>query len=290
MVSVAWALAAALSYGLADFLAGMAGRRESVIRVTLLVYAAGLVTVIVILPWTDTGRVSLSSLLWGGLSGIGLGAEALALIAGFRLAPFSIAGPLSAVVGAALAVVAGLLLGDRPGALAWAGVVLAMPAIVAVSASSDEGGDEDISSPPHVRARAGRIGVILGLAAGTGTAVSLIGLSQAKATSGVWPVLAVQVAALATVGGVAAFTGNLRPPAEGSRGLSGASGIVGACATLFYLLSVQAGLLAVAAVLTSLFPVVTVALAVALADERLGRTRLAGLLLAAISVALISLG
>lgn len=290
MVSVGWALAAAIGYGLADFLAGMAGRRESVIRVILLVYAAGLVTIVVILPWAQMGTVSLSSLLWGALSGGGLGGEALALTAGVRLAPFSIAGPLSAVVGAALAVVAGLLLGERPSVLSAAGLVVAVPAIVAVSASASEGGDDETGRPPGARSRAGLMGVAFGLAAGTGTAVSLIGLSQANAASGVWPLLAVQVAALATVGGVAAGTRNLRPPAPGARGLSGASGILGACATLFYLLAVHAGLLAVVAVLTSLFPVVTVGLAVAFAGERLGRTRLAGLVFAAIAVALISLG
>jgi drug/metabolite transporter (DMT)-like permease len=290
MVSVGWALAAALAYGVSDFLAGLAARRDAVIPVTLLVYAAGLVTITVILIVTDARAPSVSSLGWGALSGCGLGAEALALIAGFRRAAFSIAAPLSAVIGASLAILAGVLLGERPSALSWAGVILAVPATVAVSASVRQPPSDSMGDPDRDVASAERTGLRFGLIAGVGTAVYLIGLSRTSAAAGVWPVLSVHVAALATLGCVAAAAGELRAPELGARSLSGTSGILGAGAAVFYLLAVHAGLLAVAAVVTSLFPVVTVGLAVALAGERLGARRLAGLGLATVALALIALG
>jgi drug/metabolite transporter (DMT)-like permease len=288
MVTAGLALVAALGYGVADFLAGMAGRRDSVIRVTLMVYAAGMLTIAVILPWVHAGRPSVSALAWGALSGTGQAAGALALIAGFRRAPFSIAAPLSAVIGAGLAVLVGVLIGERPSPFAWAGVLLAVPAIMAVSVSARSRTVVAAGNPRLLRER--RVGVGFGIGAGAGCAVSLIGLGEAGSTAGLWPVLAVQVAALTTVGVVAASTGDLHSPSHGSWGQSTASGVLGCGAAIFYLLATHAGLLAVAAVVTSLFPVVTVGLAVAVAGEQLGRIRLAGLALATISISLIAVG
>ena len=56
---------------------------------------------------------------------------AFALYLGFRHAAFSVAAPLSAVASAGFSVLAGLLYGERPTALALTGIVLALPAIVA---------------------------------------------------------------------------------------------------------------------------------------------------------------
>jgi drug/metabolite transporter (DMT)-like permease len=290
MLTVALASLAALGYGVADFLAGLAARRSSVIRATLLVYVAGLVTIVVLLPLVHEGRPSLVPLAWGAVSGAGQAVGALALIAGFRRAPFSIAGPLSAVVGAGLAVIVGVFLGERPGGVAWVGLALALPTILAVSASAQSGGRGRPAPRAVAEPRGGRVGVGFGLAAGIGCAVSLIGLGRASTVAGVWPVLAVQVAALATLAAVASATGDLHPPAHGSRWLSAGSGILGCCSAIAFLLAAHHGLLAVAAVVTSLFPVVTVALAVVLAEEKLGVIRLVGLVLAAISVSLIALG
>jgi drug/metabolite transporter (DMT)-like permease len=289
MLTVGLALVSALGYGVADFLAGLAARRASVIRVTLMVYAAGMVTIAVILPWVHAGRPSVSAFAWGALSGIGQAGGALALIAGFRRAPFSIAGPLSAVIAAGLAVLVGVLIGEAPSPFAWTGVLLAAPAIVAVSVSARRRTVVDGCDPSFLR-QTQHVGIGFGVGAGVGCAVSLIGLGESGNAAGVWPVLAVQIAALTTVGIVAAITGELHSPAHGSWSQSAASGMLGCCAAIFYLLATRAGLLAVAAVVTSLFPVVTVGLAVAVAGERLGRTRLAGLALAAISISLIALG
>ena len=55
-------------------------------------------------------------------------------------------------------------------------------------------------------------------------------------------------------------------------------------------ISTHEGFLAVTAVLTSLYPAVTIVLAQALLGERLTRLRLAGLGLAALCVALIAAG
>ena len=65
-------------------------------------------------------------------------------------------------------------------------------------------------------------------------------------------------------------------------------GVMAALAVTFYFLATQRGLLTVVAVLASLYPAVTVALARWLLAERIGRRQGAGLALAGVSVALIS--
>jgi drug/metabolite transporter (DMT)-like permease len=89
---------------------------------------------------------------------------------------------------------------------------------------------------------------------------------------------------------IAAFTGDLHLPERRSVWLAGLTGGTGAPATILYFLATHRGLLAVTAVITSLYPAVTIMLARVLLGERLTATRLAGLSLAAASVALIAVG
>ena len=64
----------------------------------------------------------------------------------------------------------------------------------------------------------------------------------------------------------------------------------GAAGTVLYFFASHEGFLAVTAVLTSLYPAVTIVLARTLLGERLSLLRLAGLVLAAACVALIAVG
>jgi drug/metabolite transporter (DMT)-like permease len=61
-------------------------------------------------------------------------------------------------------------------------------------------------------------------------------------------------------------------------------------ANVFFVLATQRTLLSIAAVLTSLYPAITVLLATAILKERLRRVQLVGLAAAIVGIALISLG
>ncbi|HEY3979751.1 MAG TPA: EamA family transporter [Streptosporangiaceae bacterium] len=323
MGAVLLALASAVGYGGSDFWAGLAARRTSVIRVTVLAEATALALLAVVLPWAGSHQPSLASLAWGAAGGIGGAGGALALYLGFRNAAFSVAAPVSAVGAAGFSVLAGLLLGEHPGALALTGIALALPAIVGVSVSQgggDEGGGDDggaderggaggadhggagqagadergadhggagQAGQPAV-AGAHAQGVLWGLLAGAGFGVLFIGLNRAGSGGGLWPVAAAQVAALVAVSGIGAVTGDLHLPAPGARRLAILTGAAGGAGTILYFLATQAGLLAVTAVLTSLYPAVTIVAARLFLGERLTVIRLAGLGLAAASVGLIA--
>jgi drug/metabolite transporter (DMT)-like permease len=284
VLAVLLALAAAVGYGGSDYSAGLAARRTSVIRITILAEAASVALLALVLPWAGPHAPSLASLAWGAAGGIAGAIGALALYVGFRHAAFSVAGPLSAVGAAGFSALAGLLLGERPSGLAMTGIALALPAIVGVSVSP--------AGAEHRPAAAGRHaqGVIWSLVAGACFAVLFIGLNRAGSGGGLWPVAAAQGAALVGVSCIGAVTRDLHLPAAGARWLAVLTGVSGGAGTVLYFLATQAGLLAVTAVLTSLYPAVTIVLARLLLGERLTAVRLAGLCLAAASVGLIAVG
>ena len=313
MVAVLLALISAVSYGGSDFAAGLATRRASVLRVTLISEAASVAVVGLALAVIGAHPPDQRAVIWGCVAGLGGVCGALALYVGFRHAAFSVAGPLSAVGAAGFSVLAGLLLGERPTALALIGIVLALPAIVAVSASSDARGGEHPGggvsaapgapgpassgpalSGPALSGPAGRVrrllpaGVTLGLVAGACFALLFVGLNQAGNSSGLWPVFFGQAAALVAVACIAAFTGDLRLPEERGSWQAATAGLTGGPGTILFFVATHRGLLAVAAVITSLYPAVTIMLARVFLGERLTAIRLAGLILAAASVALIA--
>jgi drug/metabolite transporter (DMT)-like permease len=220
-----------------------------------------------VLPFTGGGQPDIRAVAWGTVSGLAGVSGALVLYLGFRHAAFSVAGPLSAVAAAGFSVLAGLLLGERPTALALTGIALALPAIAGVSASARAPQAPQASQgagvPEGARLRRGRrpSGVGYGLVAGVCFALLFIGLKQAGSGSGLWPVFSGQAAAFLAVGGLAAFTGDLRlPEAHGGR-LAAIAGITGGPGTVLYFVATHHGLLAVVAVLSSLYPAVTIMLA-----------------------------
>jgi uncharacterized membrane protein len=132
--------------------------------------------------------------------------------------------------------------------------------------------------------------VVAGLIAGGGFALLFIGLDRGGSGSGLWPVAGASVTELVAAVGLAAGTGNVRLPAGRPRWLSVITGAAGALGTILYFLATHEGFLAVTAVLTSLYPAVTIVLARTVLGERLTVPRLAGLALAAACVALIAVG
>jgi drug/metabolite transporter (DMT)-like permease len=129
-----------------------------------------------------------------------------------------------------------------------------------------------------------------GLVAGACFALLFIGLDRAGSGSGLWPVAAAGVAEVTSAFGVAAVTGNLPLPGGRPGWLAVVTGLTGAAGTVSYFFATHEGFLAITAVLTSLYPAVTIVLARTLLGERLTALRVAGLALAAGCVALIAVG
>jgi drug/metabolite transporter (DMT)-like permease len=294
------ALASAAGYGASDFAAGLAARRASVLMVTFIATVCSLVLTVVVLPWGAGHAPSAAALGWGVAAGLGGMSGALALYLGFRHAAFSVAGPISAVSAAGLAVIVGVLLGERPPALSLAGIAVALPAIVLVSLTAAPPGETpDSATPdpaaPHPATHRTWPGVAWGLAAGTGFALLFVGLNRAGSGAGIWPVFPGVAAESVVLACLVALTSGFRNILTDVRSSDTAvlallTGVTGSGATIAYFFATQHGFLAITAVLTSLYPAITIGLARTLVHERLSAARLAGLILAGASVTLIALG
>ena len=81
MLAVLLALAAAAGYGSSDFAAGLAARRASVVRVTVLAEVAAAGLLLCVIPFVSSQAPSLASVLWGAAAGASGVARAMAAVA-----------------------------------------------------------------------------------------------------------------------------------------------------------------------------------------------------------------
>jgi uncharacterized membrane protein len=269
-------LAAALLYGGSDFGGGLASRRFGPVRVTVVGSAVSAVLAWAALLVSGGPGPDVRAIAWGLASGLAGGAGTLVLYRGLARGQMSVVGPVSAVGAAVVPVAAGIALGEHPSVLAVAGVLVSLPAIVLVATSGS------------VRGKLGA-GLVDGLAAGLAFGILFIGLAQAGRNAGLWPVASEQTGALLPVLAVAVKSRvPLRIPVRAA-GLPVLAGASGTAATLTYFYATHFSMLAIAAVLVSLYPGFTVLLARVVLHERFSPAQRAGLGLCALAVAAIAL-
>lgn len=276
-MAVLLALIAAAIYGVSDFFGGLAARGARAVTVLLYNYPAGALVMAVLLPFFP-GHVSTSTLLWS-VAGGGCGLVGVALLyTALGVAPMNVVSPITAVLSAAVPVLAGVILGERPAVLAWLGMVLGMVAVVMVSR-----GPED-----SAHARIAVSALAMSVSAGIGFGTYFICLARTDDDSGLWPVVIARITAAAVVVPVALRTSALVALKDRLLVLALASGVLDAGANLFFLLASRHGYLSVASVITALYPAGTVLLAALVLKERTGRVQRYGLALAAGAVVLIT--
>jgi drug/metabolite transporter (DMT)-like permease len=270
----------ALLYGGADFYGGLATRRSPVTSVLVLSQLVGLVLALAALGILRSAPPGATDLAWGAAAGVCGAAGLAALYTALATTVVAVASPVAAVVGAVIPVALGVAGGERPGALAWAGIAAALPAIVLLTAGSS----------PGAPAGGSRRAALLGAGAGLGFGLFFYAISRTAADSGLWPLVAARVSTIALVALAAAITGrSLRPAREGIGALL-ASGALDMGANIAFLLASRTGMLSIAAAVAALYPGPTVLLARFVMHERISALRIAGLALALIGVALISAG
>lgn len=277
-MAVLLATAAALSFGASDFAGGLAARRAPVVGVTVISTAAGfliLLPALALFPGTSSVAAWEAGLVAGaaGISGLVL------YLRGLAIGPMGVASPLAGVTGAALPVVVGLLAGDRPTTSATLGIVLGLLAVVLAT-----GRDLTLAGTASVR------GPLLALLGGVGFGVFFVGLDAAPADSGLWPLVAARVISLVLVAGLLVVRWRPFPADPGTWWLAVATGVLDMVANGLFLAATRAGLLSIAALLSSLYPVVVAALAAGLLRERLDPWQWSGVAAGVAAVALIATG
>jgi len=280
-IGIVLALAAAVGYGASDFVGGLTARRVSPWAVSLVGQLAGGLAMLVagaVLP----GRARPADFGWAVMAGLGSAAGTVFLYRGLARSRMGVVAPVSGVGAALVPVVVGVSLGERLGALAWVGVVVALPGIYFVSREIADG-----------TCRSGR-GIADGALAGLGFGVLFVALAQVGESAGVLPLAANQgVGALSTL----IVAGLSRQPwvprdRAGRRALGGGAvgGLLGATGTAAFLLASRRSDLAEVGVLSSLYPAVTVLLAATVLRERFRLSQGLGVLVCGASVGLMAMG
>ncbi|MGH2444784.1 MAG: EamA family transporter [Candidatus Limnocylindria bacterium] len=281
-MTVALALASAVLYGLSDFAGGLLARRASVWAVAVVTQVATTVLIAMaalLLP----GSPAPLDWAWGLVAGVGTGVGTAYLYRGLATGRMGVVAPVSAVGAAVLPVGVGLLTGERPAPWAWIGIACAIPAIWLVSSGADP---VDVAGRTH----ASRDGLADGLLAGLGFGVMFSALGQVPEVAGLGPLAAGEVMSVVAVIGLASLLGQPWVPRDPYLWRAVVVAALAAGATVLFLFAAQTGLLAIASVLSSLYPAVTVLLAAILLRERIHRGQAVGLGLAAVAVSLVALG
>ncbi|MFI7498049.1 EamA family transporter [Streptomyces sp. NPDC049687] len=277
------ALASALCFGVTHFANGLVSRRIDGITVALHAQLAGSAVAVVLALSSSGGAATAGDHWFGALSGVGTGVGVAFLYRAMSQGQMSVVVPVSDVGAVALPVLVGVaFLGERPAAVAWIGIVAAVPALWLVSQASGPGAGR--AGGPPVTA-----GVPAALVASAGFGVQFLAMAQVGADGGLWPVVvsrvvSVLVIAVVLVGFRSPATMPGRPAA-----VTAAAGAVGTVAIILFLAATRHQLMAVATVLSALYPAIPVLLALVFLHERLTRWQTAGLVCAAAAIALIAL-
>jgi drug/metabolite transporter (DMT)-like permease len=269
LIAVALALAASLSWGIADFGGGIGTRRVQVVWVMVVSQIAGLALVGILALATQPQLPSGRELAWGVFGGV-MGAVGLtAFYRALAVGTMGIVGPISAT-GAIVPVAYGLARGEHPSPLQGVGIVVAVVGVIAAS----------LEPLPQGDGRKLATGVPLALLAALGFGSSLLGLNRVSQAGVVWGTLTLRLTVVPIVC-LAALV--LRPSIARLRPtlpILVAAGIFDTGANLLYGASARHGLISVVSVLGSLYPVVLVVLARFLLAERIARPQLAGVAVA----------
>jgi drug/metabolite transporter (DMT)-like permease len=270
----------ALLYGIADFSGGYAATKSRLLSVLILSQLVGTVVALIALVLLGSSGPTFRDLAWGFVAGFSGSMGLFMLYGGIARSIVAIVSPASALVGALIPVLFGLALGERPSHAAIAGSVLCLPAILLLSW---EGRDAE-----HQKGSV-RSALFYGILAGLGFGVFFVTLSRSNPGAGVWPLLGARMASITSFAlALLVSREPFRVEREG-RVPSVVAGAADMGANILFLLASQSGMLSLVAIITSLFPAPTVILARFVFHQRIPPARMAGLTLALLGVALISL-
>jgi drug/metabolite transporter (DMT)-like permease len=279
-MAIVLALAAAASWGLADFLAGLASRRVSVPVVLLLVEGGGLVVILVVASLTGgpffTDARDVWSAIGAGLSGVvGLGCFYRALAIG----TMSVVAPISSA-GVALPVVVGIATGNRPSLVTTLGLAAIVVGVVLASREEHESA---------AAAAAGRTALGLALLSAVGFGGFFVLIDAPADASISWTLVLSRAATVPFVLAVILRTRPAFPSARFGLGIA-AVGCVDLLATALVSTAQTKGDLAVVSVLGGMYPVVTVLLAAAVLHERVRAPQLIGIVCALGGIGAVAAG
>jgi drug/metabolite transporter (DMT)-like permease len=279
MAAVVLALFSSLSFGVADFLGGLASRRLALLTVLLLSQAVGLAGIAAVVAARAEAAPGWSFVPLALLAAL-LGTIAIAaLYRGLAVGAMSVVAPIAATA-AVVPVVFGALTGESPTRLQYAGIALALAGVVLVSRA-----DSPLAGGRRLATGAG-----LGMVAAAFIGLFFIAFDAASEDDPYWAAFVLRVGSVSLLTAVAlAARPPLRVPAR-TAALLASIGVLDLAGNTLFAVATTKGLIGIVSVLSSLYPVATVALARAVLGERLRAAQAVGVATAFAGVVLIAAG
>lgn len=280
METVILATTTAALFGFSDFLGGIASRKDTALAVTARAYLLGVVVMVAAVLLFPGSPVTLPDLAWGTAGGLCGGLGVMALYAALACGRMSIVAPTTAALSGSLPALFDLLRGTAIRPVALLGLGLAIVAVIVVSTTAGEKEEHELP----------RRALALSIASGVLFAGAFLSFSFAGKESGFAPLVAARmvsgglltVLAYARLGRIRLRGGALAPTIG--------AGVLDALATVSMITAIRIGPLAIASVLGSLYPVVTILLARFVLGERLRGLQRVGIALALVAVLFAALG
>ena len=284
-MAVAFALFTSVAYGVSNYVGPRLARDAPLLVLLIAGQGCAFVLAVAIVVAQAEAAPPAGELAAALLAGVGNAGGLLLFYRAAAVGPLSIVTPIGAV-GAAVPVAVGVARGEAMTALKAAGIVLALSGLVLVARRTRAGAAAAAERRPGDDVR---LAVLLALGAALCFGTFLAAMGPASETSAGWAVMVSRLSLLAALILVAVRVGELRG-AVAARRLPRLAipGLLLFAGTLSYAAATREGDLSVVSVLGSLFPVVTVALAVGLDRERLGWAQALGVVLTLSGVVALS--
>lgn len=270
-------LISAASWGAGDFGGGLLSRRAPLFGVVFGMQLVGMVAALAVGVARGEPIPHGSDVLWAGAAGVFGVVGITSLYRGLAVGRMGVVAPTTGVLAAVIPVVVGFAQEGVPSTEVVVGIGVALVAVVLVTRAP--GHDESAAS-----------GVEWGLLGGLGIGLFSVCIGQLSGDGAFGPLVLtrlVQAGILLLV--ILVGRRPWRMPWTAARWVL-VIGLLDMAGNAAFILAAQAGDLAIAATVSSLYPVGTVILAVAILHERLTRSHGAGIVLTAAAILLIGLG
>lgn len=278
MLAIALSIGSSLVYGVSDFLGGLKSRSLPLLSVLLVSQGAALALLVATLLVSGEPPPAGDYLLYGILAGLSEAIGLAALYRGLAVGVMSIVAPVAAIA-PLFPVTVAIALGEAPAPVQAVGISVALGGVALISLERRETG-----SPAVGRS------VAFGLLTAAGFGGFLVTMDAASEGGVLWALLTARLTAVIAYGVVfLALRRRLGLRREELPALA-LIGVLIIGADSLYAIASTRGLLSVVAVLSSLYPLVTIALARFYLHERLRPAQRIGVAAALLGALTISAG
>lgn len=270
---IGFSLTTSAAWGSSNFLGGYASRRTSPILLSAISHLSALTCLLVATRTLHTPLLSRHALIWGLLAGL-VGGVALAILYGsLSTGRMGLASPVVALLSVGIPTIATIMREGSPGALRLIGFALAILGTSLIGRTKDKTEKKTLG---------------MAVLAGCGFAAYSLAIKKAGSGSPLWIDCSSRLTALFVTAGITLYKGKLRDLHPRAGAWAAIAGLLDVTGSVAFVRASQLGRLDMVVVLSSLYPAVTVLLAVSLLEERLTFLKAVGVCAALVAIPLIA--